>query len=391
MDKLNSKKLEKIGIFGPHDRINYGDFLFPMMLEHAISKLIGSKIQLKKYSLISADYSHLKAFKSKSYRDLISDVNNREINVVIVAGGESISAKWNNLYSYINPLYDFFYQIKKIRYNRIFRNIPKFLFGNKTEFPFIINEENYKVTDLQVFYNAVGGGRGLNKNQMDTLRAASLVGLRDNSSYEFITRVYNDDKFILVPDSAIILSDVYPKNKLERVIKDDYVFFQLSNHKHQNKVEFIVNQLKKILEKDLKIVLCPLGTAKGHEDQIVLKQIYNQLKDAKVILIDKQPTIPEIIGLIANAQLYIGTSLHGVITSMSYGVPYIPLNLTQNKVVSFLETWSIPELNHVYELESFYDKFNEIFSLNLNDKILTNTNILKQKYYDFVEKIVKAL
>lgn len=383
--------IKNIGVIGPHDRINYGDFLFPIMLEFSFSQILGTKISLKKYALVPSDYSHLGAFKSNSYRNLTADINSGKIDTVIVSGGESVSAKWSNLYSYINPLYDYFYQKKLFKNNRIFRNIPKLILGNKAEFPFIINTQNYKSTDLKIYYNAVGGGRGLSKSQIDTISLATLIGFRDLSSYNYITNHKQDEKFILVPDSAIILSDVYSKSTLEHRIKDDYVFFQLSNYKHQNKVEMVIEQLREILKGGLKIVLCPLGTAKGHEDQIVLKYIYHQLKDDKVIFIEEQPTILEIISLIAHARIYIGTSLHGVITSMSYGVPYMPLNPKQKKLVSFLETWSIAELNKVYELESFYENFNEINTQEFNQKILTNTYLLKNKYYDFVGKIVKTL
>lgn len=389
MDILNS--INKMAVIGPHDRINYGDFLFPMMLEFALSKIVGSEINLRKFALVSSDYSHLGTFKSQSFKRLTSAVNSGEIDTIVVAGGESISAKWNNLYSYINPLYDYFYQYKKIRNNRIFRNIPKFLLGNKTEFPFLINPQNYKTSDLKFFYNAVGGGRNLSISQIEVLNQASLVGLRDVSSYNYIRNFKQDEKFVLVPDSAIILSDVYLKSTLEATIEEEYVFFQLSNYKHQNKIKEIISQLRKILETGLKLVFCPLGTAKGHEDQVILKRIYKELNHPNIVFIDEQPSISQIISLIANARLYIGTSLHGVITSMSYGVPYLPLNPNQKKVVSFLDTWSIPELNKVYNLESFHDNFDEIISQDFNQKILTQTELLKQKYYDFVGEVLETL
>lgn len=391
MGKLKLERINKIAVLGPHDRINFGDLLFPIMLDFALSKTFNSKIELKKYSLIKADFSYLGGFSSNSYKALTKCINNNEIDTLIVAGGESLAAKWSNLYSYINPYYDYFYQKKILKNNRIFRNIPKLILGNKTEFPFIINTQNYKSTDLKIYYNAVGGGRGLNKSQIDTISIATLIGLRDLSSYNYITKFKQDEKFVLVPDPAIILSDVYPKLTLEPFIEGEYVFFQLSNYKHQNKIKEVVNQLKEILKTGLKVVLCPLGTAKGHEDQIVLKTISKELYHKNVVLIEKQPSISQIISLIANSRLYIGTSLHGVITSMSYGVPYMPLNPSQKKVVSFLETWSIPELNKVYELESFHDNFDEIISQDLKQKIKSNTESLKQKYYDFVGEILETL
>ena len=43
---------------------------------------------------------------------------------------------------------------------------------------------------------------------------------------------------------------------------------------------------------------------------------------------------------IANSDLYIGTSLHGVITAMSFDVPYLGLDPSILKIPSYLRTWA---------------------------------------------------
>lgn len=391
MESVEKIPMDRIGVLGPHDRINYGDFLFPKMLEYSMSTLFNQKIELKKYSLISADFSYLGAFKTQKFKALTSDINNNEIDIIIVSGGESLSAKWSNLYSYINPLYDLFYQNKNIKNNRIFRNIPKLLLGNKTEYPFIIDKINYKTTDFKVIYHAVGGGENLNTSQIKTLTDSSLVGLRESRSYNHIINKSNSKNIHLVPDSAIIISDVYPLKTLEKKIQGDYVFFQLSHYKHQNKIQEVIQQLRKLSEKEHQIVLCPIGTAKGHEDHIILERIYKEIKNEKIIFIDKQPTINDIISYIAHSKLYIGTSLHGVITSMSYGIPYIALNPNQSKLVSFLNTWSIPELNFIYDTDKFSANLDYYFKNDFKDKINIHTDFLKTKYYEFVDEIIKYI
>src|SRR5690606_3710619 len=128
MDKLDTfeKKIRKTAVLGPHDRMNYGDFLFPKMLDYSFSKMLKREVQLAKYSLIKSDFSEIGAFKSKGFKQLTQDINKGEIDTVIVAGGECLSARWDNLYSYISPVYNFFYRQEWLRKNRIFRNIPKF-------------------------------------------------------------------------------------------------------------------------------------------------------------------------------------------------------------------------------------------------------------------------
>lgn len=389
MDNVQ-KKINKIAVFGPHDRMNYGDFLFPIMLDYALSKILKKDVCLKKYSLVNADFSSLGAFKSNNFRKLTLDIEKNEIDTVIVAGGECLSARWNNLYSYINPLYDKFFKINYLKNNRVFRNIPKFLLGGKTEFPFVINNNNYS-NNIKIFYNSVGGGVGLNNNTLKILDNCDIIGVRDRLSFDYIKTDFDSSNKYLVPDSAIIISDVFNKKEFKRLIKEDYIFFQLSNFKHQNKIKEIIDQLNEILKTGITVVLCPIGTAKGHEDHIILKYIYDKLNNKNVIFINKQPIINEIINLIIFSKIYIGTSLHGVITSMSYGIPYIALNPKQIKLTSFINTWSINELNFVSELDGFIYYYNKIIKQDLNEKILHKTNELKVEYYNFIELMISKI
>lgn len=383
-------KLNRIAIFGPHDRINYGDFLFPLMLEYSFSKFSDRPISLQKYSLVSADFSNIGAFSSKNYKNLVSDIENKKIDNIIVAGGESLQAMWSNLYSYISPFYDYFFQKEFFRKNRIFKNIPKYILGGKSEFPFIPNKQDFN-TPINIYYNAVGGGKGISQNSLRRLSSANIIGLREKESYDYIK--HNINHVILVPDSAIIISDVYKKEiNLQQLHNKKYIFFQVAKPKHQNKIKEICEQLTYITENtDLYIILCPIGTAKGHEDHIPLKEIKNLLKNNdKIIFFKEQPTIKEIASLIAYSQLYIGTSLHGVITSLSYGVPFIGLNPRQIKLASYIKTWGGDSTNlGVYNTDSFLQKALDILEKRdeLSNKILENTQQQKEVYYNFAKNI----
>ena len=68
--------MKKIAIFGPHDRFNYGDFLFPLMLKYALKKkyLINDS-QIEYYSIVKADFSKNGAYSSKSYKELKRNIN----------------------------------------------------------------------------------------------------------------------------------------------------------------------------------------------------------------------------------------------------------------------------------------------------------------------------
>ena len=101
--------------------------------------------------------------------------------------------------------------------------------------------------------------------------------------------------------------------------------------------------IEKIIDKyQLGICLCPIGTASGHSDDIALAKIYNLLKRKDNVLLVTFPNIYDIMWLIKHSALYVGTSLHGTITALSFGVPFVahgPL-----KLKNYLETWCKGEL-----------------------------------------------
>lgn len=385
MDKTENK-LNKIAVFGPHDRFNYGDFLFPLIIDYCFSFFSGKEIRLKKYSLRKCDFTNKGGFKSEGYRALVSHVNSGNHNVIIVSGGECLTATWTRLYSYLDPFYNKFYT--KYKMNRIYRNLPKYYLGGKSEYPYSINIDDFK-NKVEVYYNAVGGGWNVNANIIKRLKEAELLGVRDQKSYDNLSdhNVVNE----LIPDSAVMLSRLFPKEILEDYLpfKDEkYIFFQVSNYLiNEDEINFVCSNLKEISDKyNLKIIFCPIGTASGHEDHLPLLKMHKKLKNNSKFITD--PTIKDIAGYISNSELYIGSSLHGVITSMNYGIPYIGLKkvIKQNE---YIKTWSIPELeDSVIDFKNFNSLSLEKINLNhLRQKILDENRANQDIYLSFIKKI----
>src|SRR5690606_28146794 len=98
-----------------------------------------------------------------------------------------------------------------------------------------------------------------------------------------------------------------------------------------------VSELKVISSQlELEVILCPIGKAPGHEDDQMLKIIASFEPNFQYI---SPESVYDIMFLIANASLYVGTSLHGMITAQSFGVPFTCLNEKLAKVSSYLKTW----------------------------------------------------
>ena len=393
--------MKKLALFGPHDRFNYGDLLFAIMLEYGLNKIKPNYFRFKKYSLVDADFTSKGGFKTHKYSVLKNDINNGEVDALIVAGGESLRADWNGLYSFINPIY-----FKIFRHPRISKSLKKDIYiqkllGGKSENPFLINKSDFK-KDFKIIYNAVGGGHNMELPKVQRLKVAHYISFREKASTDFIKEQLPAKTVNLCPDSAVIMSDVYPKEsfldgknirpEVLHILKNDsYIYFQLSKYKNSNKLKEAVEQLQNLaVVHHLKIVLCPIGTAKGHEDHEPLQYIHSKLKNESIYI--DTPTVEEIMALIAYSKLYIGNSLHGIITAMSYNLPYVGLNSTQQKIVRYLEAWGIDELNKMQEVDNFLIKSQDILNNDtLSDKIKTQTDLQKTQYYQALEEIIKAI
>lgn len=391
---------KKIALFGPHDRFNYGDLLFAIMLEHGLNKVSPNSFDFTKYSLVEADFTAKGGFKTFAYKRLKKDINSKNIDTVIVAGGESLRADWNGLYSFISPIY-----FKIFRHPRIpnfFKKNEwvKYFLGGVSDNPFLVNKSDFG-NNINVIYNSVGGGTNLSKDRLGILKRGDYLSFRENKSFQFVKDNLSEKDVFLVPDSAIIMDDIYPKAdflssekiplEIKEILKSKYVFFQISKYKNDNKLAEIAQQLKSLAETNgVKIVLCPIGTAKGHEDHVPLEEIYQNIKEHSILI--KDVSVDIIMALIAYSQLYIGNSLHGIITAMSYRLPYVALNKKQIKIIYYMDSWAIDGLKEVQDTDIFLGTAqfcleDQTLSAQIDEKTIQQ----KDLYYSSLKRISKII
>jgi len=223
---------------------------------------------------------------------------------------------------------------------------------NKVAIPFCPSKEELENNQLNLFFSSVGGvffgtkEKPKNSKLINTLQKSSLLSVRDQRSFDSMKLFGLSPK--LVPDSAIIMSDIFAQDFLYsgtnlKTLKDKkYMFLQLGRYKSPNDLKAFVKQLKSVgAQLELEIVLCPIGLAPGHEDDVVLNKIHKL--EASFTLI-KPKNIYDIMFAISNASLYVGTSLHGLITAQSFGRPYVGLNKNLPKLDSYIKTWTDKEM-----------------------------------------------
>lgn len=372
------------------DRVNYGDLLFPIIFKKFAEE---QKYDVKfyNYGIIKSDLSHFGAIRTLSYKKLLRNIENFGGNLVI-GGGEVFFANWRTLYSFINPIYAQLIKMpffKKLDFKFNLTNL--LLSGNRVVVPFCPAIKELKNDSLKIYYSSVGGSfsgntaNGYNLKIAETLYKSSLLSVRDKRTFESMEEMNLMPK--LTPDSAIIMSCFFKKddliNKLSFVklpTSRKYIFLQIGRHKGPNNLESFAVDLKKLSkELNLEVILCPIGKAPRHEDNIILKKL-NKIEKSFYYINPKN--IFDIMYLISNSALYMGTSLHGMITAQSYDVPFVGLNPKLAKVQSYISTWIDEKMiclpfDEIFITETIYKEwdFNSIKEKTLIQKRLVKENL----------------
>lgn len=342
--------MKKLFILAPNDRFNYGDLLFPHILDFYFKDIVD---ELVFCSTTESNLSKFGGIPTCSFHSLY-EVNATDQNYLIVGGGDSLCISWMQVLSFVDKKIDWFTALDhKLHIHLFFKTYTQLRYRYKTFFPFSIGKNELR-NFTKVMYNSLGGSmlefhRDLldNPRVIEVLRNVDYLSLRDTQTSDILNS--KGIKNVVVPDSAILMSDVFSEVSLARNLSVDsnrfqnkkYLFFQ-TNLYFLN-LDAYVALIEKIIDKyQLGICLCPIGTASGHSDDIALAKIYNLLKRKDNVLLVTFPNIYDIMWLIKHSALYVGTSLHGTITALSFGVPFVahgPL-----KLKNYLETWCKGEL-----------------------------------------------
>lgn len=379
----------KIRFLSAADRVNYGDLLFPLIFKNYLDTLHSDEFTFINYGIVKSDLSNFGAIKTKSFRQLENDL--LENDKVVIGGGEVLFGSWTTLYAFINPLFKralIYPFVKKIE-NQF--KISKLILSKKgVRLPFSFSSNDFNLKNLRVYYSSVGGGGKLKikgyEYLNEILSQASLISLRDKRSLNLLNNVENI-KLKLVPDSALLMSHFYGIEELKKLKtiqkpKRNYFFVQVGRLKAPGNKEVFAEKLAKISEHfNVDIVLSPIGTAPGHEDDVVLKRLKNINPKFKYI---EPNNVFDTMYLITNCTLYLGTSLHGAITAMSYCKPFVGLNLKIKKLESYSQTW----VNEKYlnidfnELQSeVIENYIELFKANYSKvKLLEQQKLIMENF-----------
>lgn len=382
---------KKIALLGAFDRNNYGDVLMPIVFK----KIMGNDLfEYEQFGVVSNDLSYCGGLTCKSIVELYRNYDNYDS--IVLVGGECIGSDYSTMYLSVVDTDEAERRLTRLSkvFPRIFNAYSKKKLQGVTPKPWIIKCDNRK----KIIYNTVGGH--LNRHKIfflnkiskkdlnicrESMSFSDYVSLRDERSYEYMNFIPNRKKY---PDTITILSELYgdlwfekhiQNNELINSIKNKYIVFQMNEVIGNKIIKDVIIELKKFSkETGYKIFLLPLGYAHAHNDFKILRRVYQKCRD--ICIMFEFLNIYESMYIIKNADAYVGTSLHGAITSISYGVPHMALTKKSKKLIRYLNTWNTTK--YVFSNTENLSK-----SLKYLIEDIDNKKILNQKKLELIELV----
>lgn len=373
----------KIGLIGACDRNNFGDLLMPIIFEnqYKYNNANRNDIEFAYYGQAKSKMDYLKSKNTDALKDCY---NNCDIDIIV--GGEVLTSNYKLMYFNLqkNSL-----KILLLRcLNKIFPNFIEKLSRQRLEGkehkPWILDKE--KLNCKKLIYNTVGGH--IDTKDLENIKKVDYMSIRNNYDYQNIKEINKNVK--LYPDSVISISKIIKDEEIfdntekdiKEFTKNKYFIIQIDNRDSKGLIKKIGNQINRICNKySIDCILLPIGYAQGHEDQKALKRILKYCNNSKVKM-PRVTNIYETIYILKNAEVFIGTSLHGIIVSTSYEVPHIVLTDKIKKLLNYIDTWPSTPIKYT-KAESIYENFVKIYQ---NEEVKNNLIQYKEKLIELANE-----
>lgn len=305
----------KVMVVGTFDVDNYGDCIFPDVLACQLSKRFsGQEIEFDLYS------PHSNVAEIGSY-SIVKELPGSEedvydlprYDVAILAGGEVLQSGHHpkSMYCRIAP--------GTMSAGMRLWMVPA-LAGQAQSIPYI--------------YNGVGVGN-IDPNVVEGLKDvvvhSGFATLRDENSLRKLQKVDGSFSMPIGTDSVFTIRDLYTESEWRSIAKEvlpagldlnAYLVVQPRLDYINSDLSSWADQICKIAkEVDKPVLLLPI--CYHHSDHLAIPSISNSLKQLgiEVFGISRFIKTSQTAAILSQSCGYVGTSLHGTITSVSFGKP----------------------------------------------------------------------
>ncbi len=361
--------MKKIALIGAFDRYNYGDVFMPIVFQEINKK---QEYSYELFGTRKIDMSFCGGYSCDDLSTFYKKYNT--FDAVVVVGGQCLGCSYGN--AWLSTL-DESYDVSSFGFQNSgsISDFAKKQIGGESPAPWVVNVKN----SMPVIYNTVGGNMMICslRNDMsikeyfscwNNLNKASYLAVRDEYTYKINKIVLH--KMRLYPDSVTLLSEIYSSNNTDFVSNQvrrfvaktkKYIVFQVNEAIGSGNESAYAKEIDKIYEIfGIRTVLLPLGNIYGHGDKTILKNVFKYIKNKDSCIMFDFLSIYDDAHIIANAFGYVGSSLHGMITSISYAIPHIAISTGAKKAIRYIDTWKtskrpcLTEKNWGEELITFF-------------------------------------
>jgi len=348
---MKQPALTPLVLFGAFDRHNFGDLLFPHLMTALLPK------QTFEYAgLVARD---LRAFGGHRVKPLASWSEARPVHLIHVGGELLTCSDWQAAVMLLNPVeaaaaiahYD---ADPVAAAEWAARQL-----GTARSIPYVVGRDVLARSGRLIF-NAVGGVEWafLSAAQREAVKAAlgqaDWVSVRDHVTLDVLRAEGLDVS--LCPDPAVMVAECFGEvirkhqqqgavHAVREAFPQGYLACQFSgDFADDASLDALAQGLTDVVaETGLGLVLFRAGAAPWHDDPALLEKMQGRLPPAAV---RPFPSLHlwDICALIAASRGVVGSSLHGRIVALAYGLPRVSLIPPQqgnrpDKRMAFAETW----------------------------------------------------
>ncbi|WP_424973075.1 polysaccharide pyruvyl transferase family protein [Dinoroseobacter sp. S76] len=374
-----------ISILGAFDRFNYGDVLFAKVSEYLCAKA-WPEVTPTFYALRAADLTSEGGVVCAPLRDLYRRKIPAEArHLIVVSGGEVLAPTWTQMAEHHVPEWFSRQILQRVHYRTGYAAwdpMWRRYYGCPNLQPWTIDPQSFAAPErTDILYNAVGGTTFKELSpaqkawQVQALERAAWLCTRDQITADGLAARGLPAPQVL-PDSAVImarlLSETQKAASRARIVQQaglgdgPYICVQSAEGWVRGHEQELANQLREVHARTgLNVMSFAIGRASGHDDQVTGQRLDALLgSESWFGVAPLDLSVNDIMSLIAGSQAYIGTSLHGFITSFAFDRPRVGLMPGVRKIVGFRDSWDVPEMPAGVEFHEVADALDKALTFD---------------------------